>query len=61
MLISNPFDQKADDARKFCLEHSGVRLCIFPKMRHISRKDFLGKVTRVIGILLKAYLKFNYS
>ena len=42
MLISNPFDQKPDDARKFANDHSGIKVGQFPKMRHITRKDTLG-------------------
>ena len=42
-MIKNPFDQRADDATKFTGHHLGVKLCQFPKMRHISRKDLLGK------------------
>ena len=42
-LIGNPFEQRAEDAKIFSGYHVGVKLCQFPKMRHISRKDLLGK------------------
>ena len=50
MLISNPFDQKPDDARTFCIEHMPVKLCQFPKMRHISRKDTLGAYFKLMQL-----------
>ena len=50
MLISNPFDQKPDDARTFCIENMPVKLCQFPKMRHISRKDTLGAYFKLMQL-----------
>ena len=43
VLVGNPFEQRAEDAKIFSGYHVGVKLCQFPKMRHISRKDLLGK------------------
>ena len=42
-MIGHPFEQRSDDAKKFTYLHPGVKLCQFPKMRQISRKDLLGK------------------
>jgi len=43
LLIRNPFEQRPDDAKKFSANHLGIKLVQFPKMRQISRKDYLGR------------------
>ena len=43
LMISNPFEQRPDDSKKFSENHYGVKLTQFPKMRQISRKDMLGQ------------------
>ena len=43
MEINPPFAQRANDAKSFQDWHPGVKLCQFPKMNQISRKDLLGQ------------------
>jgi hypothetical protein len=60
LLIGDPFQQRPGDARLFTDNHFGVKLCQFPKMRQISRKDLLGEYFHMMQTRYKDGGEFDF-